>query len=263
MPQLETILYSQKDSIARIVLNRPERRNALNHQLLDDLDAALQQAEDDPEVLVLVLSGSGTSFCSGYDLGGSYYISPPAEGEWTVANSLRTLRDIERRYLRLWNCPKPTIAQVQGYAIAGGCYLQMLCDISVVAEDAMLGHPISPGGVTSMPLWQLLLGPKKARYLLFTGRLIDGREAERIGLASLAVPAEDLEGTVSELATGMATGRGRTGGLTHLKESLNTDLEMMGVGAMFRYHGHMNALGRLDRAARSALEDRHGGGDAL
>ncbi len=247
MPELETVLYSRDDSIARIVLNRPERRNALNHQLLDDLDAALQLAEDDPEVLVVVLSGSGASFCSGYDLGGSYYISPPAEGAWTVSNSLRTLRDIERRYLRLWNCPKPTVAQVQGYAIAGGCYLQMLCDISVVAEDALLGHPISPAGVTSMPLWQVLLGPKKARYLLFSGRLIDGREAERIGLASLAVPAGDLEQTVSDLATGMATGRGRTGGLTHLKESLNTDLEMMGVGAMFRYHGQMNALGRLER----------------
>lgn len=242
------------------MLNRPERRNALNHQLLDDLDAALQLAEDDPEVLVVVLSGSGASFCSGYDLGGSYYISPPAEGAWTVSNSLRTLRDIERRYLKLWNCPKPTIAQVHGYAIAGGCYLQMLCDISVVAEDAMLGHPISPAGVTSMPLWQVLLGPKKARYLLFSGRLIDGREAERIGLASLAVPAGDLPQTVSDLATGMAAGRGRTGGLTHLKESLNTDLEMMGVGAMFRYHGQMNALGRLERAATTDPVDREGGG---
>jgi enoyl-CoA hydratase len=255
MPELETILYSREDSVARIVLNRPERRNALNHQLLDDLDVALQQAEDDPEVLVVVLSGNGTSFCSGYDLGGSYYISPPAEGEWTVTNSLRTLRDIERRYLKLWNCSKPTIAQVHGYAIAGGCYLQMLCDISVVAEDAMLGHPISPGGVTSQPLWQVLLGPKKARYLLFSGRLIDGREAERIGLASLAVPPDELAPTVSELATGMATGRGRAGGLTHLKESLNTDLEMMGVGAMFRYHGQMNALGRLNRPAGQSLLD--------
>jgi enoyl-CoA hydratase len=256
MPELETVLYSRDDAIGRIVLNRPERRNALNHQLLDDLDAALQLAEDDPEVLVVVLSGSGSSFCSGYDLGGSYYISPPAEGAWTVSNSLRTLRDIERRYLRLWNCPKPTIAQVQGYAIAGGCYLQMMCDISVVAEDAVLGHPISPAGVTSMPLWQVLLGPKKARYLLFSGRLIDGREAERIGLASLAVPAGDLEQTVSDLAMGMATGRGRTGGLTHLKESLNTDLEMMGVGAMFRYHGQMNALGRLDRVPMTDAADR-------
>jgi enoyl-CoA hydratase len=254
MPDLETVLYSREDSVARIVLNRPERRNALNHQLLDDLDAALQQAEDDPEVLVVVLSGSGTSFCSGYDLAGSYYISPPAEGAWTVSNSLRTLRDIERRYLRLWNCPKPTIAQVHGYAIAGGCYLQMLCDISVVAEDAMLGHPISPAGVTSMPLWQVLLGPKKARYLLFSGRLIDGREAERIGLASLAVPPGELQQTVSDLATGMATGRGRTGGLTHLKEALNTDLEMMGVGAMFRYHGQLNALGRLERGTLDPFE---------
>jgi enoyl-CoA hydratase/carnithine racemase len=135
----------------------------------------------------------------------------------------------------------------------------MLCDISVVAEDAMLGHPISPGGVTSMPLWQVLLGPKKARYLLFSGRLIDGREAERIGLASLAVPAAELQQTVADLATGMATGRGQAGGMSHLKESLNIDLEMMGVGAMFRYHGQMNALGRLGRAAPPDAVEREPG----
>ena len=240
---LATVLYTVDGPLARIVLNRPERRNALDHQLLDDIDAAFAAAEADESVRVVVLSGAGSSFCSGYDLGGSYYITEP-EGGWTVANGLERLRGIEDRYRRVWDFPKPTVAQVHGHALAGGCYLQMLCDISVAADDALLGHPaVKMGGVSSMPLWQVLLGAKKARYLLFTGRLIDGREAERIGLVTLSVPAGELASTVDGIAADCAAIP--PSGQRHQKESLNTDLEIMGLGAMFRYHGQMNALGRL------------------
>ena len=135
---LDTVLYSVDGPVARVVMNRPDKRNALDHQLLDDIDAAFDAAEADPEVRVVVLSGAGPSFCSGYDLSGSYYTSEP-EGGWTVANGLDRLRGIEDRYRRIWDFPKPTVAQVQGHALAGGCYLQMLCDISVAAHDAVLG----------------------------------------------------------------------------------------------------------------------------
>ena len=240
---LATVRYTVDDHVARVVMNRPERRNALDYQLLDDLDAAFVAAEADRDVHVVVLSGAGPSFCSGYDLKGSYYITPP-EGGWTVGNSLERLRGIEDRYKRIWDFPKPTIAQVHGHALAGGCYLQMLCDISVAAHDATLGHPVVKlGGVSSMPLWQVLLGPKKARYLLLTGRTIDGQEAERIGLVSLSVPPEDLEATVDALAAECAAVP--PGGQRHNKEALNTDLEVMGLSALFRYRGAMNALGRL------------------
>src|SRR5215204_3927434 len=149
---LATVNYSVDGPVARVVLNRPERRNALNHQMLDDIDAAFDAAEADNDVRVVVLSGAGPSFCSGYDLSGSYYITEP-EGGWTVVNGLERLRGIEERYLRIWNFPKPTIAHVHGHALAGGCDLQMLCDISVAAADAMLGHPaVKMGGVSSMPL---------------------------------------------------------------------------------------------------------------
>jgi len=241
--ELETVLYSVDGPIARIVLNRPERRNALNHQLLDDIDAAFDAAEVDEGVRVVVLSGAGPSFCSGYDLGGSYYITPP-EGGWTVASGLDRLRGIERRYRRIWDFPKPTIAQVHGHAFAGGCYLQLLCDISVAADDAVLGHPaVKMGGVSSMPLWQVLLGAKRARYLLLTGRTVDGQAAERMGLVSLAVPLDELAATVDGIAEECAAIP--PAGQRHQKETLNTDLEIMGVGALFRYHGQMNALGRL------------------
>jgi enoyl-CoA hydratase len=240
---LATVRYSVDGPVGRVVMNRPEKRNALDHQLLDDIDAAFDAAEADPEVRVVVLSGAGPSFSAGYDLGGSYYTTEP-EGGWTVASGLDRLRGIEDRYRRIWDFPKPTIAQVQGHALAGGCYLQMLCDISVAAHDATLGHPaVKMGGVSSMPLWQVLLGPKKARYLLMTGRTVDGREAEQMGLVSLSVPPEELVDTVEAIAAECAAIP--ASGQRHHKEALNTDLEIMGLGALFRYRGQMNALGRL------------------
>ena len=247
---MEVVNYSVEDHIACIEMNRPERHNALDFKLLDDIDEAFTEAENDDDVYVIVLSGAGRSFCSGYDRNGSYYITPPEEG-WSTNTALMRLRGIEARYMRIWNCPKPTIAKIHGNCLAGGCYLQLVCDISVAAEDAVLGHmpPETFGrgalnGVTSMPLWQVLLGPKKARYLLMTGRKLNGKQAEMYGLVSLAVPADQLESEVRAIAKEMMAPGGP--GFLTMKETLNTDLEMMGVGAMFRVHGHMNALARLD-----------------
>ena len=169
---------------------------------------------------------------------------PQGHEHWDLKNSLMTLRGIEERYRRIWNFPKPTIAQVHGHCLAAGCYLQMLCDISVAAEDALLGHPAQRlGGVSSMPLWQVMMGPKKARYLLMTGRLVSGAEAERMRLVSLAAPPETLEETVNQIADEVAAVPHY--GALYNKEALNTALEILGVGALFRYHGQHNALGRL------------------
>ena len=246
---MATVEYSVNNSICYIALNRPEKRNAINRDMSDELDAAFVRAEADEEVKVIVLKANGPSFCSGYDLKQSYYLQGMKDGtaDWNYKSTTAILKNIvEARYLRIWNCAKPTIAQVQGNALAAGCYLQLLCDISVAAEDAVLGHPAMRwGGVSSMPLWQVVLGPKRARYLLFTGRTIDGKEAERIGLVSLAVPADQLEQTVNQMAAEIAEIPSE--GVIHQKEVLNTDLEIMGVGAMFRYHGCQNDLGRFYR----------------
>jgi enoyl-CoA hydratase len=246
-PSFASVSYRVDGAIARIELNRPEKRNALDHQLMDDLDAAFEAAAADPAVRVAVLSGAGPSFCAGYDLAGSYYTSAP-EGGWTATSALARLRDIEARYQRIWNFPKPSIARVHGHALAGGCYLQLLCDISVAATDAKLGHPaVKMGGVSSMPLFQVLLGARAARYLLLTGRIVDGATAERLGLVTLAVPPHQLDETVNGIAADAAA-IPPEGQLQH-KEALNTALEIQGVGALFRYHGQMNALCRLGRPA--------------
>ena len=246
---LETVEYKTRDKVGYIVMNRPEKRNALNYQLLDDLDAAFDMAEADDSINVVVLKGNGPSFCSGYDLSGSYYTSiPKGHDHWDMKNALMTLRGIDARYLRIWNFPKPTIAQVHGHCLAAGCYLQMLCDISVAAEDALFGHPAQRwGGVSSMPLWQILMGVKHARYMLMTGRSVSGIDAERWGLVSLAVPLDQLEVTVDKIADEVAEVPPH--GMLQNKEALNTDLEMLGVGAMFRFHGHHNAMDRIVRPA--------------
>lgn len=241
----ETVLYETADGIARITMNRPQKHNALNHQMMDDLDAAFAQAGRDDSVSAIVLSGAGPSFCSGYDLkGGSYYISPPnGEAAWRTETAMAALADIEQRYLRIWNCPKVTIAQVHGNALAAGCYLQLLCDISVAADNARLGHPAAGVGSSSMPLWQVAMPLKKARYLLMTKRIIDGTTAERFDLVTMAVPEAELAATVNSIAADCA----KLGPVDarYKKTVYNSALEMPGLAAAFRYQSHMNAFARL------------------
>jgi len=247
---LETVLYDVKDNIARITMNRPEKRNALNHQLLSDLDAAFHEADNDPDVRVVVLAGAGPSFSAGYDLTGSPYTSVP-EGfdQWTRGNALRTLRGISERYLMIMNLTKPVIAKVHGYCVAAGCYLQMCCDMAIAAEDAVLGHPATRGGgVSSMPLWVTYLGLRKAKELLMTGKLISGKEAERIGLVNMTVPADKLEEEVMSNARLMA--EVPPDGMIISKEALNTHAEILGRGALFAYHRQLNALGRVGGGRR-------------
>src|ERR1700741_767978 len=128
MTRFGAVEYDVATHVARITMDRPERRNALNDELLDGLDAAFVEAERDPDVHAVVLAGNGPSFCSGYDLGGRRYATAPdggggpystaPEGGWALGNSVATLRTIEAGYQRIWNCPKPTIARVQGHALA-------------------------------------------------------------------------------------------------------------------------------------------------
>jgi enoyl-CoA hydratase len=244
--EFETVLYEEKKKIGYITLNRPEKHNALSYQLLDDLDAVLDYAEADNKAKVIVLKGAGKSFCTGYDLKQSYYITPP-EGGWKYNNSYDILnKKIFAKYPRILNFPKPTIAQVHGYCTDAGCYLQLLCDITIAADDAVLGHPaVLWGGAQSMPLWQMYLGVKKARYLLMSGRRISGKEAAEMGLVSISVPKENLETEVNKLAAEIA--QIPSVGALHNKITLNTDLKMKGIDALFDYYGQMNRYGRLFR----------------
>ncbi len=184
----------------RLVLNRPAKLNALSAELVRALVAAFDSAEADPDVRVIVIEGAGRAFCSGYDL------TEEAEGGvgGTVAWRALLATDIAAT-LRILDCPKPVIAQVHGYALAGGLELAMACDLIVAAEGTKLGEPeIRYGSAPVTLLMPYLIGQKKTRELLFTGDLIDAAEAERIGLVNRVVPAEGLAAAVDALADRLA-----------------------------------------------------------
>lgn len=181
----------------RLVLNRPDKLNAISRDLREALVDALREAEADERVRVIAIAGAGRAFCSGYDL---------AEGQPADAWGWRELlaEDVAAT-MAIWRCPKPVIAQVHGYALAGGLELAMACDLIVAAEDARLGEPeIRFGSAPVTLLMPFLVGQKKTRELLMTGDLIDGREAERIGLVNRVVAADRLADEVDALADRLA-----------------------------------------------------------
>jgi enoyl-CoA hydratase len=184
----ECILYEKKEGIAVITLNRPQVLNAMNKQLWLDMERALADAREDDSVRVVVFTGTGRAFSTGADLKDSKGRSLKAYRDYLVH-----LQEISRQIIRY---AKPTIAAVNGFALGSGYELSLACDIRIAAKGAKFGSPEArvSSSVTggAMRLVQDLVGPGKARELLFTCEYIDGKEAERIGLVNKTVPAERL-----------------------------------------------------------------------
>ncbi|HJP51077.1 MAG TPA: enoyl-CoA hydratase-related protein [Pseudomonadales bacterium] len=263
MPNYEFLLYDVSDQVCTITFNRPDKRNALNTKLLEELDNALDVAEADNDVRVVLFKGAGTAFSAGYDLRDNPYTTPPAgQDHWRLNDASPALRKISDRYLRIWYYSKPTVAQVQGPAIATGCYFQMLCDIAFAADTATFGHQAQRvGGVTSLPLWVWMLGLRQAKYLLLTGRLITAKEAQKIGLVTRVFPAEELEDEVTRLCQDLT--KSNPLGVTWLKDAINADYDMMGLRASFPLHHSMNAAYRVleQEPGQLSLADIVFGGD--
>ena len=198
MTDTEPVLLVEPTSWGvRLVLNRPAKLNAISAELRDALTAAIAEAADDDRVRVIAIAGAGRAFCSGYDLSEA---APPTAWAWRDVLG----RDVAAT-LAVWACPKPVIAQVHGYALAGGLELAMACDLVVAAEGAQLGEPeIRFGSAPVTLLMPFVVGQKKTRELLMTGDLVDAAEAERIGLVNRVVPADRLAAEVDELAGKLA-----------------------------------------------------------
>jgi len=198
--EFECILYEKTDGIATIKLNRPKVLNAMNKQLWLDVQAALEDARSDPGVKVLIVTGEGRAFSTGADLKESKTRTMEAYRDY-----LEELQEASRTIIRF---EKPTIAAINGYALGSGYELALACDIRIAAEDAQIGSPEArvTSSVTggAMRLIQELIGPGKAKELLFTARNINGREAERIGLVNVAVPGDRLMDTAREMAAEIA-----------------------------------------------------------
>lgn len=196
----QTIRYLKSDGIATMVLNRPDVLNAMNKQLWLDLQTTLSDARQDMEIKVVVITGEGRAFSSGADLKDSKTRTPEQYRDY-----LEALQEATRRIIRF---EKPTIAAINGYALGSGYELALACDIRIAAEEAKIGSPEArvsssiTGG--AFRLIQDLVGPGKARELLFTAELIDGLEAERIGLVNKAVAADQLMETTYKMAAKIA-----------------------------------------------------------
>jgi enoyl-CoA hydratase len=186
--ELDTILYAKREAIATITLNRPNVLNAMNKQLWLDLQCALEDADKDPLIKVVVITGTGRAFSSGADLKDSKNRTPEEYRTY-----LEALQRVSRQIIRY---DKPTIAAINGYALGSGYELALACDIRIASEEALIGSPEArvASSVTggAFRLVQHLIGPGKAKELLFTADSIDGKEAERIGLVNKAVAPDAL-----------------------------------------------------------------------
>jgi enoyl-CoA hydratase len=200
----DNIIYEKKPPIAYVTLNRPEKLNALSNDLQTEVRDALEDAGwKDDEIRVIIIKGAGRGFSAGFDISGG--------GGSTDAVQIRA------RFLKgdgfsgttwwdvFWNNPKPLIAQVHGFCIAGGMATVSFCDLRICSENALFGAPeIRTGGPYIPAVWPWIIGMTKARELLYTGNLIDAQEAYRLGLVNKVVPADKLEEETNKLARTIA-----------------------------------------------------------
>lgn len=196
----ECIIYEKNQSIACIKLNRPKVLNAMNKQLWVEFQDALEDVRSDGKIKALIITGEGRAFSTGADLKESKTRSIEDYRDYLVE-----LQEASRKLIRF---EKPTIAAINGYALGSGYELALACDIRITAEEAKIGSPEAKvtSSVTggAMRLVQDLIGPGKAKELLFTGEYIDGKEAERIGLVNKAVPLERLMDEAEAMAKKIA-----------------------------------------------------------
>lgn len=217
----DTVLIDISDRIATVTLNRPEKLNALNAELMEVLPAALEQLANDSEVRCLVLTGAGRGFCAGGDI--SAMASGAALPEENPVNRLRRREEASRL---LHEMPKPTIGMINGPVAGAGLSIALACDIRIAAESARFGTAFARVGFSGdfggTWMMQRLVGAAKARELYFTGELIDAREAERIGLVNRTVPDDQLAAETRALALRIANGPPIA--LARMKQNLNLAL---------------------------------------
>ena len=210
MPEgYRTLQVRHTGAVARITLHRPDRYNAIVDPMPSELRQAVEAADADPAIRVIVLDGAGPGFCAGYDL--EVYAAAPGpnpgvqELPFDATVDLRMMGRNTEDFMSLWRSHTPTIAQVHGAAVAGGSDIALCCDLVVAADDARFGYPPARAwGVPTTMMWMQRLGAERAKRLLFTGDLIDGREAARIGLILESVPADRLATHVQALAERIA-----------------------------------------------------------
>ncbi len=237
--------------VRRITMNRPEKRNALNHALRGAIIDALRASDRDPDVRVTILRGAGTSFSAGYELGGGSagqempWFTADGDGQWP--------RHVTEGWMGIWDLAKPVIAQVHGYCLAGGSELATGCDLVYVADDAKIGYPAVRFGVPDMHFHSWLIGMRAAMEMMLTGDAISGVEAARMGWANRAYPAEELDDEVVRIAQR----------ITHIpadivqlnKRVVHRGMEIMGVRTAIRAGTELCAMGTLQDSFKHFINE--------
>jgi enoyl-CoA hydratase len=241
--------------VRRITLNRPEKRNALNHALRGQTLDALRRADVDPEVRVSIVRGAGKCFSSGYDLGGGNegqeypWFTAGGDGHWP--------RHVTGGWMEIWDLAKPVIAQVHGYCLAGGSELATGCDLVYVAEDAQIGYPAVRFGVPDMQFHSWLVGMRLAMEMMVTGDSISGVEAAKRGWATRSYPAGELEARVLETASRVAQ---LPSDIVQLnKRTVHRQMEVMGLRTALRVGTELCALGTHQRSFHEFMSKTQGG----
>lgn len=258
-----SILYEVDDGRARIILNRPDKLNALSLALQAELHEALWEADNDRDVHCVIIRGAGRAFSAGYDLAGGGSRVPVSRIEGQGGNNYRGGRSIDddawqleraqRFRMALFDMHKPVIAQVHGYCLAGGTDIAMLCDMVIAAEDATFGFPPARDlGALPTNMWLYNVGPQWSKRLLLTGDTVTGAEAQQIGLILKAVPVDLHETEVEGLADRMALIDPDL--LSANKRIINLGLELMGAKTLQRLAVENDVRGHNTRAAAGYMQ---------
>ena len=207
---MSSVLYEKDNKIARIILNRPEKLNAINDEIPHQLEGAVKKAESDPDIHVIILSGNGKAFCGGYDL--SLYAekkgnNPVYQGKnWDPIQDYNFMWNNTQKFMSLWKSPKPVICKIHGFAVGGGSDIALCSDFIFMSDNAKIGYMSTRvWGCPSTAMWVYRLGAEKAKRMTFTGDQIDGKEAEKLGLILKSVPENQLNSEVESMANRLAT----------------------------------------------------------
>jgi len=241
--------------VRRVTMNRPNKRNALNHPLRGGILGALREGDADPDVRVQIVRGAGPCFSAGYELGDGNegeempFYTPGGDGQWP--------RHVTEGWMSIWDLAKPVIAQVHGYCLAGGSELATGCDLVYVAEDAKIGYPAVRFGVGDMHFHAWLCGMRAAMEMMLTGDAISGVEAVELGWANRAFPADELGDEVVRIAKRIALVPQDIAQIN--KRVVHRGMEVMGLRTAIRVGTELCALGTRQRTLIEFTQEMRGG----
>ncbi|GAB2460350.1 enoyl-CoA hydratase [Comamonas humi] len=248
----DTLAIDNHGAVRRILLARPAQRNAQSQQMLDELAAALEEAQRDTSVNVVVIGGQGEHFSAGHDL-------KQAQAERANFTVEERWAYEELRYfdysLKIWDFPKPTIAQVQGACVAGGFMIANMCDLVVASESAYFSDPVGHtlgAAATEVLIHPWVMGARKAKELLFTGAKLSAQEAREIGMVNRVVADADLADATLALAQQIA--KAPPFGLKLIKRSINRSLDAQGLRTALAAHFDTHQLSHLSEGFLTARD---------